>query len=420
MSNKVSELAQNLIGSEIIKLAGEINEKIKQGSSVYNFTIGDFNPALFPIPDELKAEIVKAYEDNQTNYPAAEGVVELREAVSSFLKDYGNLNYSKNEILIAGGARPVIYAIYQAIVNPGDKVIFPVPSWNNNHYTYLSRAQQVMIEALPENNFMPTAAEIQPHLKDASLLALCSPLNPTGTVFSKEQLEEICDIVLAENKRRGPDAKPLYVMYDQIYWLLTIGDTQHYDPVTLRPEMRPYTIFVDGISKGFAATGVRVGWAYGPENVINKMKSILGHVGAWSPKAEQVATTHFLNNKAAVDAYLKWIKETVQLRFDAFYKGFMQLKSEGFAVDAIVPQAAIYMTIKFDLKGKKTADGKVLESMDDVTSYILNEAGFAVVPFFAFGSSRESVWYRLSVGTSKMEDIPSIFDRLRNALKKLS
>jgi aspartate aminotransferase len=420
MSNKVSELAQNLIGSEIIKLAGEINEKIKNGSSVYNFTIGDFNPALFPIPDELKAEIVKAYEDNQTNYPAAEGVVELREAVSAFLKRYGNLDYSKNEILIAGGARPVIYAIYQAIVDPGDKVIFPVPSWNNNHYTYLSRAQQVMIEASPENNFMPTAAEIAPHLKDASLLALCSPLNPTGTVFAKEQLEEICDIVLAENKRRGENEKPLYLMYDQIYWLLTIGDTKHYDPVSLRPELRPYTIFVDGISKGFAATGVRVGWAYGPENVINKMKAILGHVGAWSPKAEQVATTHFLNNEAAVDVYLKWIKGTVKERFDAFYKGFTDLKNEGFDVDVIVPRAAIYMTIQFNLKGKKTADGKVLENTDDVTSYILNEAGFAVVPFFAFGSPRESSWYRLSVGTSKVEEIPAIFDKLRTALKKLS
>lgn len=420
MSKKVSELAQNLIGSEIIKLAGEINEKIKQGSSVYNFTIGDFNPAMFPIPQELKNEIVNAYVDNQTNYPAAEGVLELREAVSVFLKKYGNLDYSKNEILIAGGARPVIYAIYQAIVDPGDKVVFPVPSWNNNHYTYLSRAQQVVIETKPENNFMPTAAELAPHLKDASLLALCSPLNPTGTVFSKQQLEEICDIVLAENKRRGINEKPLYLMYDQIYWLLTIGDTEHFDPISLRPEIRPYTIFVDGISKGFAATGVRVGWAYGPEHVINKMKSILGHVGAWSPKAEQVATTKFLNNHAAVDAYLAWIKGAVKQRFDAFYKGFVDLKTEGFPVDVIVPRAAIYMTIQFNLKGKKTVEGKVLENTDDVTSYILNEAGFAVVPFFAFGSPRESSWYRLSIGTSKLEEIPAIFEKLRTALKKLS
>lgn len=420
MSIKVSELAENLIGSEIIKLAGEINEKIKQGSSVYNFTIGDFNPVLFPIPKELKAEIITAYETNQTNYPPAEGVMELREAVSGFLKHYENLDYSKSEILIAGGARPVIYSIFQAIVNPGDKVIFPVPSWNNNHYTYLSKAVPVIIEAGPANNFMPTAAELEPHLKDASLLALCSPLNPTGTVFGKKQLEDICDIVLAENKRRGENEKPLYVMYDQIYWLLTVGETKHYDPVSLRPEMKPYTIYVGGISKAFAATGVRVGWTFGPENIINKMKSILGHVGAWSPKAEQVATTHFLNNKPAVDEYLSWIRGALQQRFDAFYKGFMELKNEGYGVDAIVPQAAIYLAIKFSLKGKKTAEGQLLLTTEDVTSYVLNEAGFAVVPFFAFGSSHESDWYRLSVGTSKLEDIPNVFDRLRNALKRLT
>ena len=277
-----------------------------------------------------------------------------------------------------------------------------------------------MVETKPENNFMPTAAELAPHLKDASLLALCSPLNPTGTVFSKEQLEEICDLVLAENARRGENEKPLYLMYDQIYWLLTVGDTEHFDPVTLRPALRPYTIFVDGISKGFAATGVRVGWAYGPEHVINKMKSILGHVGAWSPKAEQVATTHFLNKNAAVDAYLTWIKAAVKQRFDAFYKGFTELKNEGLPVDVIIPRAAIYMTIQFNLKGMKTSEGKILENTDDVTSYILNEAGFAVVPFFAFGSPRESAWYRLSVGTSKLEEIPAIFDKLRTALKKLS
>ena len=150
------------------------------------------------------------------------------------------------------------------------------------------------------------------------------------------------------------------------------------------------------------------------------MKSILGHVGAWSPKAEQVATTHFLNNSAAVDAYLTWIKAAVKQRFDAFYKGFTELKNEGLPVDVIIPRAAIYMTIQFNLKGMKTSEGKILENTDDVTSYILNEAGFAVVPFFAFGSPRESAWYRLSVGTSKLEEIPAIFDKLRTALKKLS
>jgi aspartate aminotransferase len=227
-------------------------------------------------------------------------------------------------------------------------------------------------------------------------------------------------MIIEENKRRGEGQKPLYLLYDQIYWLLTIGDTEHHDPVSLRPEMKEYTIYVDGISKGFAATGVRVGWSFGPEAIINKMKAILGHVGAWSPKAEQLATAAFMKDFKAVDRYLAWIRETVKTRFDRFYEGFAALKSEGLPVDVISPQAAIYMTIRFDLKGKKTSGGKTLETTDDVTAYLLDEASFAVVPFYAFGSARESSWYRLSVGTSVAEEIPEIIEKLRTALRKLS
>src|SRR5687767_5061912 len=121
---KVSKLADNIIGSEIIKLAAEVNEKIKQGEKIYNLTIGDFNPKIFPIPAELKQGIVDEYFADQTNYPAADGMQELREAVSKLLKERGGLNYSANEILIACGARPVIYSIFRTLVDPNDTVIF--------------------------------------------------------------------------------------------------------------------------------------------------------------------------------------------------------------------------------------------------------------------------------------------------------
>ncbi len=417
---KVSKLAENIIGSEIIKLAAEVNEKMKKGEKVYNMTIGDFNPKVFPIPAELKQLIVDAYFDDQTNYPAADGMLELRTAVSKLLKERGNLNYATDEIVIAGGARPVIYAIFKALVDPGDTVIFPVPSWNNNHYTYLNGAKAVLVDAGPESNFMPTAALIQPHIQSANLLALCSPQNPTGTVFTKEALEEICDMVLAENMRRSPDQKPLYLMYDQIYWALTHGNTKHYDPVSLRPEMKNYTVYVDGISKSLAATGVRVGWSMGPKKIIDKMKAILTHVGAWAPKAEQMAAAKYLDNLEGYDKFLGEIKSKINDRLQGFYKGFMELKKEGHLVDAITPQAAIYLTIQFNLYGKKTAEGKVLENTKDITKYILDEAKIAVVPFYAFGASDNSSWYRLSVGTCKLEDVQAAVDSLRTALQKLS
>jgi aspartate aminotransferase len=416
---KLSDLSETLIGSEIVKLGGEIREKIRQGQRIYNFTVGDFDPEIFPIPKELENAIVEAYRAHFTNYPAAEGNLDLREAITSFIKEMEGLDYGPNEILVASGGRPLIYAVFRAICDKGDKVIYAVPSWNNNHYTHFVGGQHVEVEAKLENNFMPAADDIRPFVKDATLLALCSPQNPTGTTFRKTELEAICDLILEENKRRGENEKKLYLMYDQMYWHLTYGDIKHYDPVNLRPAMREYTIYIDAISKVFASTGVRVGWSMGPSTVMSKMKAILTHVGAWAPMAEQKAAAKFLFQREAIKKFLAHFKSEIEQRLRDIYNGFMKLRSQGFSVDAIAPEAAIYLTIKIDLAGKTTGDGKLLADQSDVTAYLLNEASLAVVPFYAFGASRDSAWYRLSVGTCKKEEIPEMISRLGEALKKL-
>ncbi len=196
VNQKVSEMAENLVGSEIIKLAGEVKAKIAAGEKIYNLTIGDFNPKLFSIPAELKSEIIGAYNNDETNYPAANGIPELRDAVSRFLHTREGLEYPANQVLISGGARPLIYAVYQTLIDPQDKVLFPVPSWNNNHYTHLSHGQQIIIQTSAENKFMPTAEDLKPHINEASLVAVCSPLNPTGTTFTEQGLREICDLII--------------------------------------------------------------------------------------------------------------------------------------------------------------------------------------------------------------------------------
>lgn len=416
---KLSYLSETLIGSEIVKLGGEIREKIRKGEHIYNFTVGDFDPSIFPIPKELEDAIVEAYRRHFTNYPAAEGNLDLREAVLSFTKEMEGLDYGINEILVASGGRPLIYAAFRAICDKGDKVLYAVPSWNNNHYTHFVGGEHIVVEAKAENNFMPTADDIRPFVKETTLIALCSPQNPTGTTFKKEDLEAICDLVLEENKRRGDNEKKLYLMYDQMYWHLTYGDIKHYDPVSLRNEMRHYTIYIDAISKVFAATGVRVGWSFGPAGIISKMKAILTHIGAWAPMAEQKAVAYYLGNRTAIKKYLTHFKKEVEERLRGIYDGFTALKNEGLPVDAIAPQAAIYLTIKIDLKGRKDADGNELKDQSDVTAYILNEARIAVVPFYAFGASRSSAWYRLSVGTCKKEEIDEMIGMLRKALVKI-
>jgi aspartate aminotransferase len=415
---KLSHLSETLIGSEIVKLGGEIRERIRQGETIYNLTVGDFDPQVFPIPKELEDAIVDAYRQHFTNYPLGEGNLDLREAIAAYSKTFQGLEYGVDEILVASGGRPLIYALFRAVCDKNDKIIYAVPSWNNNHYTHFVEGEHVIIEAKAENNFMPTAADIEPHIQSATFLSLCSPQNPTGTTFRREDLLAICDMVVAENKRRGEEEKKLYVMFDQMYWQLTYGDIEHYNPVKLNSEMRPYTIFIDAVSKVFAATGVRVGWSLGPAEILNKMKAILSHVGAWAPMAEQKALANYLPQTEAIKAYLQHFKTEVEERLRRIYDGLMQMKAAGLPVDAVAPEAAIYLTIKIELTGRKTKDGKTLSDQADVTSYILKEAGLAVVPFHAFGASRNTPWYRLSVGTCHKEEINNMLQKLEQALRQ--
>ena len=413
---KLSHLAGTLVGSEIVKLGNAISERIRNGEKIYNFTIGDFDPQLFPIPAELEALIIQSYRDRNTSYPAAEGVLDLRVSVSRFIKEWEGLDYAPGEIQIASGGRPLIYTVFKAIVDKGDKVIYGVPSWNNNHYAHMTGGEHCVIECTADNDFMPTVEDVKKNIKGATLICICTPQNPTGTTLSKNTLSAICDLILEENNQRGAGDKKLYLMFDQMYWTLTYGS----NPVAERPAMKEYTIFIDGISKVFAATGVRVGWALGPESIIAKMKALLSHIGAWAPMAEQKAVAKYLLQTDAIAAYLKFFKLEIEERLRSIHAGFIALKQKGYAVDSVSPQAAIYLTVKIDLSGKTTGAGNLLSTQADVTSYILSEAKLAVVPFSAFGAGAKSPWYRLSVGTCIKEEIPEMLGKLEAALAKLN
>ena len=415
---KISKLAQNLIGSEIIKIGNQVNELKAQGAEIANLTIGDLNSNIYPIPAELKEEIQKAYQNNLTNYPPANGLLSLRKSIAKDLKNRWNLDYSADEILVAGGSRPLIYATFKTIVDDGDKVVYPIPSWNNNHYAYLTHAEKVEVETSQSNNFLPTAEELKPYLKGAVLLALCSPLNPTGTMFTKEQLSEICELVLEENKSRGENEKPLYLMYDQIYAMLTF-DEEHFNPVSLFPELKDYVIFVDGTSKCFAATGVRVGWSFGPREIIDKMKSLLTHVGAWAPKPEQEAVSVYLEQSENVDFFVNEFKNKIYDSLETLHEGIQDLKSRGFAVESIKPMGALYLTVELDYLGKSKPDGTPITDSSDLVYYLIEEAGVALVPFSAFGNSRNMPWFRASAGGLSLEEIKKMLPRLEKALEKL-
>ncbi len=416
---KLSAAAERITSSPILTIAAEINGKIAQGEKIYNLTIGDFNPQIYPIPQRLTELTIEAYRQHQTNYPGAFGVDELRQSVIELMKDYCKIDVAMDEVQVASGSRPLIYTLYKTLIDAGDKVVFPAPSWNNDFYCELHRATPVIVETSPETNFFPTADSLRPVIGDAVLLALCSPQNPTGTLMDRRQLIEICELVVEENQRRGDDEKPLYVMFDQVYWMLTFGDHEFHHPLAVCPQIRPYAIFIDGISKAFAATGVRVGWATGPIEVMARMRAFLAHIGAWAPKPEQIATGRFLAEKSAVSEYLDHFRGQLQRRLQGFYEGFMRLRQQGYDVDAIAPQGSIYLSIRLSLRGKTTPDGVRLETDAEVHRYLLDEVGLGVLPFSWFGAEAHADWYRISVGTCTQAQVPEILQVLEQGLNGL-
>lgn len=419
-SPRVSGMAAQLVGSEILKIAAEIRALVAKGQPVCNLTVGDFDPKQFPIPESLRNHIVAAYDAHETNYPPSNGMPQLRDAVQRFYQRELGLSYPLDSILIASGARPVIYGIYRAVVDPGDTVVYPVPSWNNNHYVTMVGARGVTLQTGPETRFLPNRELIEKALPGARLVCLNSPLNPTGTAMSRDMVLGISEAIVRENEGRvARGEKPVYLMYDHIYWMLTAQGTQHFTPPSLVPEMARYTIFVDGISKAFAATGVRVGWAVGPADIVDRMSAILGHVGAWAPRAEQLATAKMLDEPEVCRSYVDQLKGGIVGRLAALHEGFQALKAQGLAIDSLSPEGAIYLTVRLAPFGKRTPQGKILETNEDVRRYVLDAAGIGIVPFQAFGYPGDSGWFRLSVGAVSMREIQDALPRLGEAFRAL-
>ncbi len=417
----VNELARGLVGSSILRIAGEVNTLARRGVPVANFTVGDFAPRCFRIPDALRERIKSALDEGHTNYPPAVGIPELREAIrETYLRELG-LDYPAECVQIGSGARPPLYAAFATVVAPGDNVVYPVPSWNNNHYVYLTRGRGVPVAAKPENGFLVTVDDLAPHLKTARLLCLNSPSNPTGTAFAADQLRAICDAVIDENRRRrAVGDRPLLVLYDQVYWALTFGDVVHHTPVGLVPEMARYTLFVDAISKAWAATGLRVGWGVYPPWILERTRPLLGHIGAWAPRPEQHATASLLRDTEAASAFLEPFKHVVQQRLERLRDGVLALRAEGHPVDALRAEGAIYLTVKFDLLGRRLPDGRTLSSDEDIRRLLLEDAGVAVVPFTSFGLAQDTGWVRFSVGAVDDADVDGALERLRALLVRIA
>ncbi len=418
-----SAMAQSMVGSSILVIANEIRALQAQGVDVANMTVGDFDPREFPIAQRYKELLKQAIEEGDTNYPPPAGLTELRKAVQRHVARTQQLDYPLDGVAIVSGGRPSLYSTYRLLVDPGELVLFPVPSWNNHNYRDTCQVRVRAVQCGPETAFQPTADLLRPHISDARLLVLNTPQNPSGGVMTAEEVEAFGHLLVEENARRDRSGqKPLYLLFDQIYRPIVFDHHRHYSPVTLVPECAPYVIHADGVSKGFAGTGLRCGWLVGPPVIARKVVALLTHVGAWAPKPIQMATARFLDDQPALAEWELEMVRRVRIRLDALSEGLRRLKEDGFPVDFIEPQGAIYLSVRFDLAGRTTPGGELLRSNEDIRSYLLQAARFALVPFSAFGvaEAAEDGWSRASVGAVSVEQVRQAMPRLRAALEALT
>jgi aspartate aminotransferase len=415
----LSDCVRGLQESGILKITRGVRAMIARGETVVNLTVGDFDPRYFPIPKKLSQAIQNAIARGETNYPNPEGILVLRQAISDYVFRTSGVRYPLDSIIVCSGGRPVLYGAYRAVVNPGDKVLFSVPSWQNDAYSGLTGAESIVVEASAETGFQPTVDQLRPHLGEAAMLCICSPGNPAGTVMTREQLKDILDAVVAENKTREAEGRrPLFILHDQMYGSLVSKGQEHVYPAAIVPECARWLISLDGVSKAYAGTGLRLGWMLVAPAIGSRIRDLLSHAGAWAPRAEQVGVAEFLQDEEAIAEFRKEMDARLADRLQALHRGFDDLKKAGYPVDSINPQGAIYFSAQFRLHGKSVG-GKVIETDDDIRVLLLEKAGAAVVPFQAFGVQENTGWFRLSAGAVSMDEIEALFPRVRAFLDEV-
>src|SRR5687768_13544383 len=362
----LSDHVRGLHESGILKITRHVRAMLARGESVVNLTVGDFDPRYFPIPKKLSQAIQDAIARGETNYPNPEGLPALRQSISDYVFRTAGIRYPLDAIVVCSGGRPVLYGAYRAIVNPGDKVVFSVPSWQNDAYSWITGAESVVIEATQESGFQPTLEDFRPHLGDAAMICICSPGNPTGTVMTEEQLTAILRAVVAENsKREEQGRRPIFVLHDQMYGALVSEGQKHVFPAAVVPESARYVISADGVSKAYAGTGLRLGWMLVPPAVGARIRDLLSHAGAWAPRAEQSAVAEFLRDEEGIAQFRAEMDARIAERLGAMHEGFTGLKAAGYPVDSINPQGAIYFSAQFRLHGRNV-DGRSITTDEDI------------------------------------------------------
>lgn len=393
LSNRLNRLAP----SQTLAMSQKSGEMKAQGIDVINMSVGepDFNT-----PDHIKEAAKKAVDENFSRYSPVPGYMDLRKAIVAKLKNENNLDYTTSEILVSSGAKQSVCNTVMALVNDGEEVIIPAPYWvSYPQMVKLAGGTPVIVNAGFEQNFKMTPEQLEAAITPKTrMLILCSPSNPTGSVYTKDELEALAEVI-----KRHDD---LFVLADEIYE--HINYVGKHESIAQFPGMKERTIIVNGVSKAYAMTGWRIGFIAAPEWIVKGCNKLQGQYTSGPCSVSQ---------KAAEAAYTtsQECVETMRKAFERRRDFIVKLAKEIPGLEVNCPQGAFYLFPKCSGFYGKCYNGKTINNSTDLAMFLLEEGHVATVGGDAFGDPE---CFRMSYATSD-DNIREAMRRIKETLAKL-
>lgn len=398
MNKPISERVNRIGVSSTMKVAAEAKRMSAKGIPVIDLSVGEPD---FPTPMNIKEAAIKAILDNQTKYTLNNGTVELRKAIASKLLNDNGLEYSIDDIIVSNGAKQSLFNAVHTLVYNDDEVIIPAPFWvSYPEMVTLAHGKSVVVETKLENGFKITPEELRNAVTPKTkVLILCNPSNPTGSAYSRNELEAIAGIVEEEN---------FYVLSDEIYEKLIYDNFEFVSFPSLSEEMKRRTVLVNGVSKSYAMTGWRIGYTAGPEEVIKGINKIQSHSTSNASSVSQAAAIEAL---AGPQDALEDMRAEFEKRRNYMCDQLTSIKG----IKCYKPEGAFYLFPDVSYYFNKSTEVMKIKDSFDLSMYLLYEAKIAAVPGSSFGAEG---FIRFSYATS-MENIEEGMVRIREALEKL-
>jgi len=394
----ISNRVKSINPSQTLAITAQALKMKREGKKVISFAAGEPD---FDTPKNIKEEAISAIKQGFTHYTDNSGIIELKEAVIGKLKKDNKVEYKPAEIIISNGAKQCLFNAILTVCNPEDEVLLPTPCWvSYTEQIKFAQAAPIFINTYQEDAFKLSAAQVEEKISSKTkLLILNSPNNPTGAVYEMEELKKIAQLLVKYD---------IYCIGDEIYEKLIYDEAEHFTIASLSNEVKAKTIIINGVSKSYAMTGWRIGYAAGPEDIISGMGKIQGHSTSNPNSIAQKASVEALNGRQETI-------EEMRREFDQRRKYMIEKLNQIKGVSCLKPAGAFYAfpnVSKILEKGVKYNGKRIINSFD-LADFILKEAEVALIP----GSDFEAEGYlRLSYATS-MEDIKEGLDRIENILK---